>query len=237
MSSERRAACAPGAACPRAIPAAKGRGAGREAWLERLAALPLPQAPVIVDGGANKGNVTARLLTTFPGARVEAFEPQPRLARKLAKRFAGDARVRVHALALGEAPATLTLSVMNRPTLSSLLPPTGIRDKYAGQALSIAQTIDVPVARLDAVLDRADVIKLDLQGYELPALRGATVLLGGVSAIVAETARTPLYAGQALLPELEAFLGEFGFTLDGVYECFRDGDGRIVSGDALFRRA
>ncbi len=209
----------------------------REAWLDRLTALPLPPAPVIVDGGANKGNVAARLLAAFPGARLEAFEPQPRLARKLSKRFADDARVRVHALALGEAPAVLSLSVMSRPTLSSLLPPTGIRDKYAGQALAVTDTLDVPVARLDAVLSRADVVKLDLQGYELPALRGATGLLREVAAVVAEAALVPLYAGQALLPELEAFLGEFGLALDGVYECFRDGDGRIVSGDALFRRA
>ncbi len=209
----------------------------REGWLDRLAGLPLPAGPVIVDGGANKGNVTARLLEAFPGARIEAFEPQARLAKKLAKRFAGDARVAVHALALGEAPARLTLCVMNRPTLSSLLPPTGIRDKYAGEALAVTGTPTVAVARLDAALPRADVIKLDLQGYELPALRGATGLLPRVAAVAAEAALVPLYAGQALLPELEAFLEGFGFSLDGMYDVFRNGTGRIVSGDALFLRA
>jgi FkbM family methyltransferase len=209
----------------------------RESWIDRLTALPLPPAPVIVDGGANKGQVAARLLEAFPAARLEAFEPQPRLARKLAKRFADDARVRVHGLALGEAPDVLPLAVMNRPTLSSLLPPTGIHDKYADQTLTVAQTIEVPVARLDAVLGRADVIKLDLQGFELPALRGAAGLLGGASAVVAEAALAPLYAGQALLPEMETFLERYGFALDGLYDIFRDGDGRIVSGDALFRRA
>lgn len=209
----------------------------RESWFERLAALPLPPTPVIVDGGANKGNVTDRLLAAFAGARLEAFEPQPRLARKLVKRFADDARVRVHGLALGEKPAVLALTVLNRPTLSSLLPPTGIRDKYAGERLTVTQTVDVPVARLDAVLSRADVLKLDLQGYELPALRGAAGLLGDVTAVVAETALVPLYAGQALLPELEGYLRGFGLALDGMYDFYRDAAGRIVSGDALFVRA
>ena len=207
-----------------------------ESWLSRLEGLPLPHAPVIVDGGANKGNVAARLLAAFPQARVEAFEPQTRLVRKLAKRFAGDVRVRAHALALGETETTLPLAVMNRPTLSSLLPPTGIHGKYAGEALAVTVTEQVAVARLDTVLGRADVIKLDLQGYELPALRGATKLLPGVSVVVAEAALAPLYAGQALLPELEAFLKGFGFRLDGMYDFFRDAGGRIVSGDALFRR-
>ncbi|MHC1713817.1 MAG: FkbM family methyltransferase [Solidesulfovibrio sp.] len=207
-----------------------------EGWLTRLTALSLPANPVVVDGGANKGNVTARLLAALPGARVVAFEPQPRLARKLGKRFRGDPRVAVQAVALGEKPDTLTLSVLSRPTLSSLLAPSGIHDKYAGEALDVMETLHVPVTRLDAVLTRVDVIKLDLQGYELPALRGASGLLPGVSVVVAETALYPLYDGQALLPELEAFLAKFGFRLDGVYDFFRDAAGRIASGDAVFVR-
>ncbi len=207
-----------------------------ESWLQRLAALPLPPNMVVVDGGANKGNVAARLLAAFPGSRLLAFEPQPRLVRKLLRRFQDDPRVTVHALALGEKPQTLPLSVMTRPTLSSLLPPTGIRDKYAGQRLDVEATLCVPVARLDAVVSRADVIKLDLQGYELPALRGASGVLTKVSAVVAEAALSPLYAGQALLPEMESYLEGFGLALDGLYDLYRDGAGRIVSGDALFVR-
>lgn len=205
-----------------------------EGWITRLGALPLPERPVVVDGGANKGNVAARLLEALPDARLVAFEPQPRLARKLAKRFAGDARVTIREAALGERPETMALTILSRPTLSSLLPPTGIRDKYAGQRLDVTETVDVPVTRLDAALPHADIIKLDLQGYELPALRGATGLLPEVSVVVAEAALVPLYEGQALLPELEAFLAEFGFALDGIYDFFRDAVGRIVSGDAFF---
>ena len=207
-----------------------------EAWITRLLATRLPAAPVVVDGGANKGRVAARLVTALPTARLHAFEPQPELARKLAKRFADDARVTVYPQALGETAAVLPLTVMSRPTLSSLYAPSGIHAKYADQALAVTETVDVPVARLDALLDRADVIKLDLQGYELPALRGAAGLLPGVRAVVAETALYPLYAGQALLPELTVYLEGFGFTLVGVYEFFRDATGRIASGDALFLR-
>ena len=68
-----------------------------EAFFDRLAGLALPDAPVVVDGGANKGRVAARFLAELPGCRVEAFEPQPGLARKLAKRFAHEPRLTVHA--------------------------------------------------------------------------------------------------------------------------------------------
>ncbi len=152
-----------------------------ESWLERLRALALPPRPAVVDGGANKGAVTERFLALWPDCRVTAFEPQPRLARKLTKRFADEPRVAVRPVALGEAPATLPLTILARPTLSSLLPPTGIRKKYAGQDLPVTDTVEVPVVRLDAVVPRADVIKLDVQGSELPALRGASGLLPGVT--------------------------------------------------------
>ena len=207
-----------------------------ESWLERLRALALPPRPMVVDGGANKGAVTQRFLAVWPDCRVTAFEPQPRLARKLAKRFADEPRVAVRPVALGEAPATLPLTILARPTLSSLLPPTGIREKYAGQDLPVTDTVEVPVMRLDAVVPRADVIKLDVQGSELPALRGASGLLPGVTAVVAEMARYPLYAGQAPLPDMEDYLKGFGLCLDGVYDLYRDPAGHIVSGDALFIR-
>jgi len=207
-----------------------------EGWLEKLAGSPLPRNPLVVDGGANKGAVTARLLDALPGARVAAFEPQPRLARKLAKRFRDEPRVTVTAAALGEREDNLPLAIMRRPTLSSLLAPTGIRDKYAGEDLPITETVVVPVVRLDAALGHADVIKLDVQGAELPALRGASGLLSEVAAVVAETALYPLYAGQALAPELEAYLEGYGFVMVGLYDCYRDASGRIASGDALFVR-
>jgi FkbM family methyltransferase len=207
-----------------------------EAFFDRLAGFRLPAQPVVVDGGANKGRVADRLLRALPDCRLVAFEPQPELARKLSKRFAADPRVTVRAMALGEAAAVLPLTVLSRPTLSSLFAPTGIHAKYAGEHLTETAVVDVEVVRLDTVVSRADVIKLDLQGYELPALRGASGLLGGVSAVVAETALYPLYEGQALLGELEAYLAGFGLVLDSLCDPYRDATGRIASGDAVFVR-
>ncbi|QLA17140.1 FkbM family methyltransferase [Desulfolutivibrio sulfoxidireducens] len=203
--------------------------------ISRLAGLcPVPD-PVIVDGGANKGRITDRFLALFPGCRVAAFEPLPELARKLEKRFAADPRVTVRAQALGPEPGTASLMVLSRRTLSSVLPPTGIHDKYAGQTLRETARIEVPVVRLDAALPGgADIVKLDLQGYELAALRGALGILPRVRLILAETAFLPLYAGQPLFSELRNFLSARGFGFEGLYDPFFDKNGTLVSGDALF---
>jgi FkbM family methyltransferase len=60
--------------------------------------------------------------------------------------------------------------------------------------------------------DRYDVINLDIQGAELMALRGATELLPHVRAIYTEVNIKELYAGCALLPDMDAFLASYGFS-------------------------
>ncbi|QLA14579.1 FkbM family methyltransferase [Desulfolutivibrio sulfodismutans DSM 3696] len=203
--------------------------------LDRLAELRPAADPVIVDGGANKGRTTARFLELFPRARVAAFEPLPELARKLEKRYLGDARVVVQACALGPQAATAELTVLSRRTLSSMLPPTGIHEKYADQDIRQTARVTVPVVRLDAALPQgADIIKLDLQGYELAALQGAVGILPRAALILAETAFYPLYDGQPLFPELREFLAAHGFAFEGLYDPFSDAKGRLASGDALF---
>ncbi|KUG27546.1 hypothetical protein ASZ90_002603 [hydrocarbon metagenome] len=203
--------------------------------LDRLAGLCPVTDPVIVDGGANKGRITDRFLELFPAGRVLAFEPLPELARKLAKRFSGDARVAVHASALGPRAGTAELTVFSRRTLSSMLPPTGIHEKYVGQDIRETGRVTVPMVRLDAFLPGgADIIKLDLQGFELAALEGAVGILPRAGLILAETAFYPLYDGQPLFPALRAFLAGHGFAFEGLYDPYYDGDGRLASGDALF---
>jgi len=59
--------------------------------------------------------------------------------------------------------------------------------------------------------DRFDVMNLDIQGAELLALRGASQLLPHVKAIYTEVNIKELYEGCALLPEMDAFLAEYGF--------------------------
>ncbi len=207
-------------------------------WIAELKARAVAPNPVIVDGGANKGRIAAELLEAFPTARILAFEPLPALARKLRKRFAHIPSVTVIEAALGAAPGKAILRIPQSRTLSSLLAPTGIRDKYPGRDLEHLETADVTVVRMDeAVMEtagRADMIKLDLQGFELEALKGATGLLPGVRAILTETAFVSLYENQPLFPQLETFLRGYGFRFERFFEPFLNEDGETISADALF---
>lgn len=205
---------------------------------DRLDDLLPRRRPLIVDGGANKGRTVDKFLRLRPEARILAYEPIPELAAKLVKRFADRPGVRVRQAALGQAPDTLVLNVLASRTCSSLLDPSGIREKHAGKPLDVVRRIPAPVVRLDRDMDRPpQAVKLDLQGYELAALRGAEAFLHAVDVLLVEVAFRPLYADQPLADEVRGWLEDRGFVLDGLYAPWRDGRGDLVSGDALFVRS
>ena len=202
-----------------------------------LAGLPAGPAPLIVDGGANKGRATDRFLELFPQAEIWAFEPIPELARKLAKRFHAQSRVHVRQVALGAGPAELTLNVLQSRTCSSLLTPTAIREKHPDKPMEVASKPCVAVVRLDQELNAPpDIIKLDLQGYELEALKGAEAWLPDVKAVLAEVAFKALYQGQPLASQVRSWLESRGFKLEGLYQPWLDQSHNLVSADALFIR-
>jgi hypothetical protein len=82
-----------------------------------------------------------------------------------------------------------------------------------------------------------DIVKLDVQGFELEALKGARRLLAaGSLAILAEVSFAPLYEGSCLYHEVATFLEAAGFTLYQLYYPRSDWRGRLLYADALFCR-
>jgi len=79
-----------------------------------------------------------------------------------------------------------------------------------------------------------DIFKLDIQGYELEALRGANHLLKEIPLVFTEVEFIPLYQNQPLFSDLEQFLRSCGFRLYNLYELWTHPDGQLTAGDALF---
>jgi hypothetical protein len=74
----------------------------------------------------------------------------------------------------------------------------------------------VPIKRLDACLStpppRPVLLKIDVQGFELEVLQGATDLLPHIDAVYVEASYVELYEGQALHEDIERYLAEAVFT-------------------------
>jgi hypothetical protein len=81
-------------------------------------------------------------------------------------------------------------------------------------------------------------IKLDIQGAELKALRGASRILDEeVKLIYAEVSFHPLYEGGTTFGEVDGFLREHGFVLYNLYKVRADAKGMLDQANAIFLHA
>jgi FkbM family methyltransferase len=144
---------------------------GREQTFVRLLAAAIQPGAVVVEGGAHLGFVTVHeARAAGPDGRVLVFEPDVEvldvLRENLRVNQIGD-WVEVVAKALGDSTRRARFFV--RADESSLYEPTGDSDP-----------IEIDVVRADEVIDGpVDVVKLDIEGAELAALRGMEGFITG----------------------------------------------------------
>lgn len=194
----------------------------------------------VIDIGANAGQFTRAALGAWPGAQVVAFEPLPGAADSLAEAVDPIGRVEIHRCAVG-AEDGITTFVPHRHDLSSSVLPVA----ESAKALPWAEELppeSVELRRLDTVIDgrilaRPVLLKIDVQGYELEVLRGATDTLAQVDAILVETAFVPGYEGQPAFGMVDDALSALGWRLIRPLDFRRETDGRIVEADCLYLRA
>ena len=183
----------------------------------------------ILDIGAmEEGEERYHRLIQSGHATVIGFEPNPEQCAKLQKRggpyhylphFVGDGHV-------------AEFHLTRYPGCSSLLKPnarlidlfSAIDASQPGGNFHVRRTVPVPTVRLDELRPDvcADLIKIDIQGAELMALQNGTETVREALVIESEVEFVPLYEGQALFCDLQAFLREQGF----VFHKFLDMAGR-----------
>lgn len=134
--------------------------------------------PVVFDVGANVGEWTRLLLAAVPGAKVFLFEPSVDCRREIAKH--AFAHAEVVPAAVGESAGKAALHVSSALDHSASLHPRG--DSY--NAANQYRAVEVDVIALDDFIEArglpfVDFLKMDIEGHELFALRGARRALEG----------------------------------------------------------
>ena len=199
----------------------------------------LPKDPVIVEAGAHNGSNTAEMADFWPSSTIHAFEPVPSAVAAVRARAAKyGSRVQCHQLALGGQDAAMEMHMSGDGSVgccqsSSLLPPTKAHSREF-PFIRHQMTVEVNVRRLDSWalesgVAKVDFMWLDMEGYELEALSGASHLLPQVSAIHMEVCNVLLYDGAPLYTEVKRTMDGLGFV--PVVEAFFR-----VCGNVLFVR-
>lgn len=211
-------------------------------WMKAIERIvPRGQGRVIfVDGGAHDGQVARTFLDHYANLEVHAFEPNSDLLPALAANLAQSAG-KVHQAAIGAMCGHMPIHINKSPMTSSLLPRSDIGKHYFDAVTQPKETRVVPIVTLDAWceqerIERVDILKLDLQGYELEALRGARKLLSrGVPCVFTEINFIPLYEGSALFSDIDVFMRRSGYRLLNLYNLStKQQDWQLCGGDALY---
>lgn len=197
--------------------------------------------PVIFDLGANNGDIAKLYLQHFSSARLYAFEPFPGSYNNLLVNFGNDSRVKHYQLAVSDSNEEKEFFVNKNVDTNSLLKSRKSGLSSDRQVKNIT-SIRVKTTTLNDFCDsnginRIDILKMDIQGGELRALRGASKLLEQkkIGIIYLEVYFVEQYENHPLFHDISKYLLQFGFCLQDLYNPIY-GKGSIAWADALFKQ-
>ena len=196
---------------------------------------------LIFDVGASDGAWTRLMRPVFPEAISILVEPRPVMLPGLDVQRLADPRCFVVAAAVGSNEGTATLTDWD--TGSTLLPvaPDG------------AAQMSVPVVTLHSLalkFGTPDLVKLDIEGFELEALSAAGELIGATELFIIEVALLR-FGERPMLHEVVAFMASRGYVVydigdpirrpfDGALSlldvCFARQDGHLRRSDGAWHR-
>ena len=211
-------------------------GASMPAWRDRIKlAKKLGFAPqVIVDGGAFIGDWSQEVARIFPETQIVIVEPNPFLQEDIEKRTSNiNPRPIILNVALGDSQNKATLNIWRDEKSDS---GASLLGHVSGKA---NQAIEVDIDTLDNISMRTgfipDFVKLDLQGAELSALKGATQVLKHAELMMIEFGCLEAYEERTTPRELLEIMYANDYCLYDIVDChYRPYYGALTGGDFIF---
>lgn len=200
------------------------------------------QINVVLDVGANGGQFAGELREFGYKGRIISFEPLSTAHAELQIRAKHDANWAIgERTAIGAEKGRVEFHISENSVCSSILeilPPivnAEPRARFTGSET-------VPVNRLDDLVTLAPndrvLLKVDVQGYEMPVFKGAGKILKRCAGLVTELSLVPCYAGQVLASEMMDYLKGYGFDVWALEPVLHDfSTFRLLQMDGIFVRS
>lgn len=184
----------------------------------------------ICDVGASDGKWTQRCLEIYPQAQYFCIDPLGENGSSLAKLKSKFRNVDYWQGCLGENSDVVTLNADGDG--SSIL--RGHFDNpYGIQQEVKVDMLDNLVA--GGICPSPNLIKLDVQGYELQVLKGASETLKRVNGLIAEVSFIRFQSGMPIFHEVVRYLAEYGFVVSDIFSLsLRPLDHMAGQADLLF---
>lgn len=170
---------------------------------------------VIFDCGANVGFVTYQFHKRFKSSSIYSFEPNPSVFKILKKSTKSNKNVHVFNKGVGNEDILLSFYKNNNTGTSSFLEPNDFHKAHLARKF---QKIEIPTISInqfckEQFIDKIDILKLDIEGFELNALKGCEEMLvkNKIDFIYTEVNLIPTYEGQCLIEEVISFLRRLNY--------------------------
>jgi FkbM family methyltransferase len=190
----------------------------------------------ILDVGANYGVWMQTALQRFPDAAGIVIEPQVEMVPWLTALCKDHPQVHfVHAGA-GRSPGELVQTIWADLAGSSFLPTIEPAKIASGEQRK------TPIITIDDLLAsmpdfQPDLVKLDIQGFELEALAGATCLFGKTEVFIIETSLFSFMPNQPICREIIEFMATRNYEIYDITEVLRRPyDGAMGQMDLAFAK-
>lgn len=134
--------------------------------------------PTVFDVGANVGDYSNQLLQVFQNANVWAFEPSPSTFIHLKKNLSKQPTVKCVQVGLGEKEDELTLFYDEERSVHASFTPFELHELGRKNLMEVK----VPTTSIDQFCERSNIdrihfLKLDIEGHEIYALKGASRMI------------------------------------------------------------
>jgi FkbM family methyltransferase len=193
----------------------------------------------IIDVGANRGDWTCLALSIFPEASVIMIEPQDEMQPYLSKLCSSVAGCQYVKAGAGRSASELVQTIWPDLNGSSFLPEADSSQLQSGKQRK------TQIVTIDSLLSETypdfvpDLVKLDIQGFELEALSGAQkTTFGRTEVFILETSLFSFLSRQPIAREVISFMFDRGYELYDItgYQR-RPFDGALGQADLAFVKA
>ena len=151
-----------------------------------------------------------------------------------------DARFHPQFMALSDHEGTADLHTTVSPGSTSLFTPGERLKKVDPHGVFLKRSEKVQVVTIDHWAERngnpeIQLMKFDIQGGELLALRGgARILQNSTLLVYTEILFNSLYKNGSIFCEIDLFLRKYGFVLHDIYKPKYDPKGLLLWGNAIY---
>lgn len=199
------------------------------------------QIDCVLDVGANIGQYARYLRQCDYSGQIVSFEPLSKAYNQLKSSSKKDALWQVAPpVAIGNQDGEIEINISGNSEASSVLK---ILDSHLDISSECA-CVDTEIVKLNKLntvaksyVDKANSVylKIDVQGYELQVLEGASQILPKVNGIQLELSLTQLYEDQPLWNEVLEKMNQLNYELYAIVPVFTDmKTGKLLQMDGIF---